>query len=148
MILRKIKSDIADNFTMIGNEVFHDKGLSLKAVGLFCLMWSLPDNWDLSVSGLAKIKKDEKASIRTGFKELEKAGYIRFKQERIAGKFSKSVCLVAYSPFTDFRYAEKPYTEKPYTENRTQENKNKYNTEKENKKEKSPSPGFFEKVKF
>ena len=127
----KVKRDRTRGFTMIGNEVFHDKRLSLKAIGLLCLLWSLPDDWDLSVSGLAAIMKDKKASIRSGLKELEVAGYIRFEQPRIAGKFAENVCSVSDSPLTDFPSTEELSSEKPSAEARTQVNNNKYNTKKE-----------------
>ena len=145
-MIRKVTGERSRGYTQIGNEVFHDKGLSLKAVGLLCLLWSLPEDWNVSASGLAAITKDEKASIRSGFKELEAAGYIKFEQARIAGKFARNVCSIADAPFTDFPSTGKPFAEKPSTRNRTQENKNKYIPKKENKKRGVPRPGLFDEV--
>jgi hypothetical protein len=50
--------------------------LSLKAKGLHSLMLSLPDQWDFSLKGLAKISRDGESCIGTALKELEKHGYL------------------------------------------------------------------------
>ena len=50
--------------------------LSLKAKGLLSLMLSLPENWDYTTKGLAKICRDGVDSICSTVKELEEHGYI------------------------------------------------------------------------
>ena len=63
---------------------FHlrDISLSLKAKGLLSLMLSLPENWDYTTKGLARICKDGVDSICATLKELEKAGYIQRRRVR------------------------------------------------------------------
>lgn len=63
-------------FTQIKNEVLQDKNLSFKAKGIFCLIYSKPDDWDFSVKRLAFESKDEYKSINSGIKELEENGYL------------------------------------------------------------------------
>ena len=65
------------DFTIMSNYHFKDKRLSLKAKGLLSLMLSLPENWDYTTKGLARICKDGVDSIRSGVNELEKMGYVR-----------------------------------------------------------------------
>ena len=64
------------NYTAMSNYHFQDMNLSLKAIGLLSKMLSLPDNWDYSQAGLAKICKDGEDSIGSALKELEKFGYL------------------------------------------------------------------------
>lgn len=49
---------------------------SLKAKGLLSLMLSLPDGWDYTTKGLARICKDGVDSICAGVRELEAHGYL------------------------------------------------------------------------
>ena len=41
-----------ENYTVLSNYHFKEKGMSLKAKGLLSLMLSLPENWDYSAAGL------------------------------------------------------------------------------------------------
>ena len=59
-IIRVIKNK---DFSIISNNIFKDKKLSLKAKGLLALLLSLSDNWKLSVSGLNSILKEGHRSI-------------------------------------------------------------------------------------
>lgn len=79
------------NFTIMSNEHFQEREMSLKAKGLLSLMLSLPDNWKFSEAGLTKLSKDGKASVRNALKELEDFGYLVRHQERSNGAFSKVV---------------------------------------------------------
>ena len=69
------------NFTYMRNIHLRDKFISLKANGLLSLMFSLPPEWDCTISGLAYISKEGISAIRATIKELEEAGYIS--RERI-----------------------------------------------------------------
>ena len=118
--------------------VFRNRSLSLKATGLYCLIWSLPEKWDFSAAGLSLIVRETPASIRKGLKELEDAGYIPFIRNREGGKFSGDDCLIFSSPCFDFPNAVKPNAVKPNSVNRQQEIKNKEIKNKEIKKEEDP----------
>ena len=51
------------NYTVMSNYHLRDMSLSLKAKGLLSLMLSLPENWDYTMKGLARICKDGIDSI-------------------------------------------------------------------------------------
>lgn len=79
------------NYTVMSNHHLRDKSLSLKGKGLLSLMLSLPEDWDYTTKGLARICKDGVDSICATVRELEGAGYIVRERERHAdGTLSKS----------------------------------------------------------
>ena len=71
-----------ENFTMMSNHHLRNKKLSLKAVGLMSKILSLPDEWDYSLKGLAKLNADGIDGVRSAVQELEDAGYIIRRQRR------------------------------------------------------------------
>ena len=64
------------DYTVMSNHHLRDTSLSLKAKGLLSLMLSLPEDWNYTTRGLAKICKEGTDSIGSALKELERAGYI------------------------------------------------------------------------
>ena len=113
------------NYTVMANYHLKDASLSLKAKGLLSLMLSLPDDWDYSLLGLVQICKEEIASISSGVKELEIAGYIVRHQERDdKGRMSNIVYTIYEKPINagSEPYAENPHTDNPHTENPHTEN--------------------------
>ena len=72
------------NYTVMSNQHLRDRSLSLKAKGLLSLMLSLPEDWDYTTRGLARICRDGLDSICATVRELEGAGYIVRKRERRA----------------------------------------------------------------
>lgn len=62
------------DFTVMSNHHLRNTKLSLKAKGLISLMLSLPENWDYTTRGLARICKDGVDSICATLKELEQHG--------------------------------------------------------------------------
>ena len=54
------------DYTVMSNYHLRDMSLSLKAKGLLSLMLSLPENWDYTMKGLARICKDGIDSISGG----------------------------------------------------------------------------------
>jgi len=71
------------DYTVMSNYHLRDISLSLKAKGLLSLMLSLPENWDYTMKGLARICKDGIDSISGGIRELEAHGYLI--RERVRG---------------------------------------------------------------
>ena len=65
-----------NDYTVMSNYHLRDKSISLKAKGLLSLMLSLPEDWDYTMLGLARISKEGVCSIQTGIDELELAGYV------------------------------------------------------------------------
>lgn len=64
------------DYTVMSNHHLRDAGLSLKSKGLLSMMLSLPEDWNYTTRGLAKICKEGTDSIGSALKELEQAGYI------------------------------------------------------------------------
>ena len=64
------------DYTVMSNHHLRNTDLSLKAKGLLSLMLSLPENWDYTMKGLARICKDGIDSISGGIRELEAHGYL------------------------------------------------------------------------
>lgn len=131
--MSKIKVNKQSNFTMVSNHVLRNTNLSLKAKGLYAYMWSLPENWDYSVSGLTKVLKEGRDAINEALKELEREGYLVRTILRSGGKFSDMDYMLneTPSPFTGF-----PHTVNPLTENPQQSN----TIETKEKKTKDPFP--------
>ena len=64
------------DYTVMANHHLRNPKLSLKAKGLLSLMLSLPEDWDYTTKGLAKICKDGVDSICSTVNELEEHGYV------------------------------------------------------------------------
>lgn len=64
------------DYTVMANHHLRNTALSLKAKGLLSLMLSLPEDWDYTTKGLAKICKDGVDSICSAVSELEGQGYV------------------------------------------------------------------------
>ncbi|MFG6367801.1 MAG: helix-turn-helix domain-containing protein [Lachnospiraceae bacterium] len=83
-----IRAEKTRNFTVMSNYHLKDETMSLKAVGLLSKMLSLPDDWNFSIEGLARICKDGVDSVRSTLNELIKFGYVE-KTERIRDEKGK-----------------------------------------------------------
>lgn len=70
------KEGSAKQYTIINNHLLKNTDLSLKAKGLLCLMFSLPEDWNFSTKGLTSIVKDGERSVRSALKELEDNRYL------------------------------------------------------------------------
>lgn len=98
------------NYTVMSNYHLRDKSLSLKAKGLLSLMLSLPEDWDYTTKGLARICKDGVDSICTTVRELEGTGYIVRKRERRA---DGTLGSIEYTILEQSRQADAPKRENP-----------------------------------
>ena len=64
------------DYTVMSNHHLRNVALSLKAKGLLSMMLSLPDDWNYTTRGLAKICKEGVDAIGGALRELEREGYI------------------------------------------------------------------------
>lgn len=64
------------DYTVMVNHHLRNTKLSLKAKGLLSLMISLPEDWDYTTRGLARICKVGVDSICSAVNELEELGYV------------------------------------------------------------------------
>ena len=92
------------DYTVMSNHHLKDGELSLKAKGLLSMMLSLPDEWNYTTRGLARICKEGVDAIGKALKELETAGYIVRRQLRGAnGRITD----------TEYTIYEKPHRPEP-----------------------------------
>ena len=69
-------------YTIMPNYHQRDRTLSIKAKGILSQMFSLPEGWDYTLRGLAYLNTDGIDSMRSGIRELERAGYIERRRTR------------------------------------------------------------------
>ena len=102
------------NYTTMSNYHLRDPNLSNKARGLLSTMLSLPDNWDYTTRGLARICKDGVDGITAQLKELEQYGYlVRHRIRDSTGRITDMEYIIYERPHTASPDTEKPYMVKP-----------------------------------
>lgn len=108
-----IRVEKTKQYTVISNHHLKDKRLSLKSIGLLTIMLSLPDGWDFSVSGFAKICKDGITAINSAMKELEVYGYVQRNYTRDQkGRYIDIEYVVREVPLAEIP-AQNPIVENP-----------------------------------
>ena len=131
------------DYTVMSNHHLRNEKLSLKAKGLLSMMLSLPEDWNYTTRGLAKICKEGVDAIGGALRELEAAGYIvRHKLRDRQGRISDTEYVIyeqpqpknpdTPGPETASPDTENPYMEKPDTEKPAELNIEKSNTQKQN----------------
>ena len=126
------------DYTVMSNHHLRNANLSLKAKGLLSMMLSLPEDWNYTTRGLAKICKEGVDAIGAALRELEAAGYIvRHKLRDRQGRISDTEYVIyeqpqLRKPDTDSPDTENPYMDKPDTEKPAELNIEKSNTQKQN----------------
>ena len=107
------------DYTVMSNHHLRDGNLSLKSKGLLSMMLSLPEDWNYTTRGLAKICKEGVDAIGGALRELEKGGYIvRHQLRDRQGRISDTEYVIYEQPQPDTAPpdTENPYMEKPDTE--------------------------------
>lgn len=82
--LRKPDSD----FTQIPNALLRDDKVSLKAKGVYCLLYSKPDDWVYIEEVLVRESWDGRDAFRSAVAELARQGWLSKRQVRKDGVFS------------------------------------------------------------
>ena len=91
-----------------------DTQLSLKAIGLFSIILSLPPDWTFSIAGLAAITRDGIATVRAALNELEANGYLTRKRVRAEdGRLENNEYTFYEIPNAGQPAQEKPEEETP-----------------------------------
>ena len=131
------------DYTVMANHHLRNTALSLKAKGLLSLMLSLPEDWDYTMKGLARICKDGIDSISGGIRELETHGYlVRARVRNENGQLGSIEYTILEQPKepaqTPAPVREKPIRENPIQVNPMldapiQENPAQLNTKEQNK---------------
>ena len=129
----------ARDYTVMSNYHLRDMSLSLKAKGLLSLMLSLPENWDYTMKGLARICKDGIDSISGGIRELEAHGYLVQARVRSAnGRLGSIEYTILEQPKAPSPTQEKPIRENPVQANPMLDAPIQENPAQLNKEESSP----------
>ena len=90
------------DYTVMSNHHLRDKALSLKSKGLLSMMLSLPEDWNYTTRGLAKICKEGVDAIGGALRELEAAGYIvRHQMRDRQGRISDTEYVIYEQPQYD-----------------------------------------------
>ena len=123
------------DYTVMSNHHLRDKALSLKSKGLLSMMLSLPEDWNYTTRGLAKICKEGVDAIGGALRELEAAGYIvRHQMRDRQGRISDTEYVIYEQPQPDTASpdTENPYLDSPDTEKPAELNIEKSKTQKSN----------------
>ena len=129
------------DYTVMSNHHLRNEKLSLKAKGLLSMMLSLPEDWNYTTRGLAKICKEGVDAIGGALRELETAGYIvRHQLRDRQGRISDTEYVIyeqpqpknpdTPQPDTASPDTGKPDMDKPDTEKPAELNIEKSNTQK------------------
>jgi len=95
------RAEKVNDYAVIAKHHLKNKALSYKAKGLMTFMLSLPEDWDYSQAGLAKLSSDGVDSVRSGIKELEEHGYLTRRRIRdAAGKLGDIEYTIHEIPLT------------------------------------------------
>lgn len=109
MIIRTAKQR---NYSVIDNTILRDPNLSFKARGVAAYLLSQPDDWQINERHLANQSPDGETAIRSGLKELEKAGYLhRRKGQDEQGRFRWEAVLHEH-PCVENPRMDKPCVDK------------------------------------
>ena len=83
------KNILYSDFTQLPNKLILDTKISAKAFKIQVYLWSLPDDWAVNYTDVAKRLNISKKMVAKGLKELTTAGWItRHEQKRVKGHFS------------------------------------------------------------
>jgi len=121
------------DYTVMSNHHLRDKALSLKSKGLLSMMLSLPEDWNYTTRGLAKICKEGVDAIGGALRELESAGYIvRHQMRDRQGRISDTEYVIYEQPQPKAPDTPQPDTASPDTEKPAELNIEKSKTQKSN----------------
>jgi hypothetical protein len=112
--MNKLTKQIAP-FTQVPNELLQDRRLSMKAKGLYAMMFSKPEGWTFYESALVAESADGKDAVNTALRELIAAGWLTRSGHRAeGGRFTAYNYEILVAPHQD----EKSAAAKPRRENR------------------------------
>jgi hypothetical protein len=126
-IMALLRNEINKNFTIIGNYILHCRNVSLKALGMYSKLASLPDNWSFTEMGLVSICKDGIDGVRSSLKELEELNMLfRFRCRNNKGELGENIYYISSEPMTEedkqnivarYNPLDLPLLEKPILDN-------------------------------
>ncbi|MGX7153420.1 hypothetical protein ACWOEY_11080 [Enterococcus sulfureus] len=113
------------NYSTIHNQILRRNDISWKAKGIMCYILSLPDDWVIYLEELSNHATDKITSFKSGWKELQEAGYVRrypIKNEKGVitewrTEVREYVDISTTSPQSGFPLVDEPLMDKPLVEN-------------------------------
>lgn len=117
-----IRREKNKNYTVMSNVHLFDKEISLKARGLLCTVFALPDNWEYSVNGLVALCKESETAVKSCMNELKEHGYLRVTKERNKKGLFEYIYTFYENPPMDNPHIEEPQMEHPPLENPPMDN--------------------------
>lgn len=97
MAIIKIKKK-ENPFIQIDKQGIEDNRLSWGATGLLTYLIGRPDNWEISISHLSKIKTNKESATRNALNELREFQYCHFFRIKYKGKNIDSTYLIFETP--------------------------------------------------
>lgn len=73
---------VQNDFTIIPNDILRNKEMKSSVKNILLTMFSLPPEWDFSISGIAAVVTESRDTVQKALVELEKVGYITRKRDR------------------------------------------------------------------
>ena len=139
------------DFTVMSNHHLRNNNMSLRAKGLLSLMLSLPEDWDYTLKGLARISLEGVDAIRTVIRELEDLGYLeRHRKRNEKGQLKEAEYIIherpievpehnmehtSESPAFDSSVSDEPMSEIPVLDEPVSDGTTQLNTNISNTKE-------------
>ena len=125
-----------ENFLVVSKIFLQDADLNLTERGLLATMHSLPEKWEFTVKGMAKVLPDGESRIRSALDGLIKKEYVSKEQSKAdGGKFGRNVIEIFERPFSENPVADNPMTENPVSVKSLPDNQGQYNIKEYNTKE-------------
>jgi hypothetical protein len=89
---------LGGNFTMIPNAALRDNRLSMKAIGLYVYLRSLPPDANIDRNRLSDALGVKKDAVETAKRELVSAGFLKVVELRNGHRFEAGLWVLANSP--------------------------------------------------
>lgn len=120
-LLKRSKSKLNKNFSIVSNKIIQNKNISFEARGLLVFLLSLPDDWVLHKTWIMKEYGIGKHKLTKMFKELEDNGYFAsFDMIVEKGRFKGKNYIVYEEPQNNVKeclpFDEKPSADFPMTD--------------------------------
>lgn len=120
-LLKRSKSKLNKNFSIVSNKIIQNKNISFEARGLLVFLLSLPDDWVLHKTWIMKEYNIGKHKLSKMFDELEDNGYFAsFKMIVENGRFKGRNYIVYEEPQNNVKeclpFDEKPSADFPMTD--------------------------------
>ena len=93
---------VQNDFTIIPNEILRNKEMKSSVKNILLTMFSLPPEWDFSISGISMVVTESKDTVQKALVELEKIGYItRNREHKEDGTFGAMIYTIHQFPVSE-----------------------------------------------